>query len=213
MAHSPLGDVGSNSHFPFLSPLRDQLQRWRVPLDSSQFPSVSGKRHNCSLMSPLSLDASLPGAEALLDISGDGRLITTIKYSAKESVGVSLLVATSCLSLVTVLSLLILMGVSIPFSTRLPIGCLKHVSLHRRLPLGQIGPLITRTTSSEPMSLHISSVFWSPISFKARSIGRLLCWAAADTSLVALASIMNARWVQSGGVESGRFCTAQGTNV
>ena len=40
---------------------------------------------------------------------------TVATYSTKESVGVSLLIATSCLSLVAVLGLLVLMGVGILF--------------------------------------------------------------------------------------------------
>ena len=161
----------------------------------------------------MSFNASLSETDLFLGVFQDGKLIIAAKYPTKESVGVSILVATSCLSLIAVLGLLVLMGVCNLFPTRLGVDPYEHAFLYRRLLPGPIGLPGTRTTSSEPMSLHISSVFWSPISFKARSIGRLLCWAAADTSLVALASIMNARWVQSGGVESGRFCTAQGTNV
>ena len=70
----------------------------------------------------MDFDASLPGAGVFLDISKVGKMIAVAKYSAKESVGVSLLVATSCISLVAVLGLLILLGVSNFFSTTLGIG-------------------------------------------------------------------------------------------
>lgn len=62
----------------------------------------------------MSFHASLPRAEVFPDISTDGKLVTAVKYSAKESAGVSLLVAVSCLSLIAVLGLLVLMGVSRP---------------------------------------------------------------------------------------------------
>lgn len=61
----------------------------------------------------MSFDASLPGAETLLGMSMVGNTAAAAKYSAKESVGVSLLVAISCISLVAVLGLLVILGVSI----------------------------------------------------------------------------------------------------
>jgi hypothetical protein len=65
---------------------------------------------------------SLLGA-GLLHISKDGTLITVAKYSTKESMGVSALIVTSCLSLVAILGLLVLMTVGIFFfsPTRLEI--------------------------------------------------------------------------------------------
>ena len=62
----------------------------------------------------MSYDDSLLGA-GLLDISKDGTLMTVAKYSAKESMGVSALIVTSCLSLIAVLGLLVLMAVGILF--------------------------------------------------------------------------------------------------
>jgi len=157
----------------------------------------------------MSLGSSLSRMAVFLDVSKDGKLITVAKYSDKESVGVSLLIATSCLSLVAVLGLLVLLGVSIFFyETR--DQSLKCASLHHRSLRGPIGPLRTRTTSSGPMSPHISFVSWSPISFKVRHLDNLYVWLRPTHAPVAFASIMNARWVQLGGVQQGQFCTAQG---
>jgi len=118
----------------------------------------------------MSFDASLPGAEVLLGISKDGKLVTTARYSAKESVGVSLLVAISCLSLIAVLGLLVLMGVA-AWSNR----------------------------TSENKNYF----------FRTNVAVYFICLLFADL-IQAFASIMNARWVQSGGVEHGQFCTVQG---
>ena len=65
----------------------------------------------------MSFNASLSGTNLFLDTFQDGKLTIAAKYSDKESVGVSILVATSCLSLVAVLGLLVLMGVCTLFST------------------------------------------------------------------------------------------------
>ena len=67
----------------------------------------------------MSFSPPLPGMNLFLDVSKDGNLVTAVEYSNKESVGVSILIATSCLSLVAVLGLLVLMGVSILVSARL----------------------------------------------------------------------------------------------
>lgn len=48
----------------------------------------------------------------LLAITTDGNFVAVARYSSRESVGVSLLVATSSFSLAAVLVLLVLMGVS-----------------------------------------------------------------------------------------------------
>lgn len=116
----------------------------------------------------MSFDASLSGTNIFLDTSQDGNLILAAKYTAKESVGVSILVATSCLSLVAVLGLLVLMGVRTFFLTRLGVGPHERAWLHHRLLLGPIGLLRTRTISSEPMLPHTLSFSWSPISSRAR---------------------------------------------
>lgn len=125
--------------------------------------AIPGKRCNCFAMS---FDDSL-GTGLLLNISGDGRYIYAAKYSHEESIGVSVLVVISCLSLVAVLGLLFLTGVRINFSTSLGVYTYERGFLHRRFLRGPIGPLRTRTTSSEPMSLYTSSVSCLPISFKA----------------------------------------------
>ncbi|KAF9653007.1 hypothetical protein BDM02DRAFT_3183333 [Thelephora ganbajun] len=118
----------------------------------------------------MSFDASLSRMNAFLGISMDGELMTVAKYSSKESIGVSLLVATSCLSLVAVLGLLILMGVA---------------------------AWLNRTSESK-------NYF-----FRTNVAAYFICLLVADL-IQALASIMNARWVQFGGVQRGQFCTAQG---
>ena len=173
-----------------------------------RLPTVPGKRHNY----PLMYFDSQPGAAVFLDISKEGKIVTVAKYSAKESIGVSFLIATSCLSLVAVLGLLVLLGVSILFF-HARLGISHQVFLYHRLLYGPIEPPRTRTTSSEPMSPHISFVSWLPISFKARSLHRLYDRLHLTLTLVAVASIMNARWAHSGGIEHGQFCTAQGTNA
>lgn len=60
----------------------------------------------------MSSNASTLTTEILLGITMNGNLMAAAKYSRRESVGVSLLIATSCLSLVALLALLVLMGVS-----------------------------------------------------------------------------------------------------
>lgn len=108
-------------------------------------------------------------AEIFLGITMDGNLMATAKYSHRESVGVSLLIATSCLSLAAVLGLLVLMGVA-AWSNR----------------------------SSECKNYF----------FRSNVAPYFLCLLLADL-IQAIASIMNARWLQLGGVQKGDFCTTQ----
>ena len=58
----------------------------------------------------------------------------------------------------------------------------KPISIHRRWPRGLTGPPRERTTSSEAISLHISSFFCSPISFKVSSFD-VSCLATPDNHL------------------------------
>ena len=116
----------------------------------------------------MSFNASLSGTNTFLDTFQDGKFIIAAEYSAKEFVGVAVLVATSCLSLVAVLGLLVLMGVRTLFHTMLGVDPYEPAFIRYRLLPGSIGLPRTRTTSSEPTSPYISSVSWSQISFRVR---------------------------------------------
>ncbi|KAF9792980.1 hypothetical protein BJ322DRAFT_91315 [Thelephora terrestris] len=107
--------------------------------------------------------------DTLLGITMDGSLMTSAAYSNKESVGVSLLIATSSLSLIAVSGLLLLMGVA-AWSNR----------------------------SSKNQNYF----------FRSNVAAYFICLLVADL-IQAIASIMNARWVQLGGVQQGHFCTTQ----
>ena len=137
--------------------------------------------------------------------------ITAADYFPKESAGVSALVGVSSFSLVAVLGLFFLMGVSILFSVSVRVAVGPY--LHPRFLRGPIGAARTGTSSFELMSPPISSVSWPPILSKVRVFYRLYAVLRLTATPVAIGSIMNARWVQMGGVHSGQFCAAQGMNT
>lgn len=95
--------------------------------------------------------------------------MTSAEYTSKESVGVSLLVVTSCLSLTAVLGLFVLLAAA---------------------------AWSNRTSKSK---IHF---------FRSNVASYFICLLVADL-IQAIASIMNARWVQLGGVHEGQFCTTQ----
>lgn len=127
---------------------------------------MSGERLDYSATS---FNASQLTTEIFLGITMDGNSMAAAEYSRRESVGVSLLIATSCLSLTAVLGLLVLMGVA-AWSNR----------------------------SSECKNYF----------FRSNVAPYFLCLLLADL-IQAIASIMNARWLQLGGVQQGDFCTTQ----
>ena len=140
--------------------LHDRVWRWQVPLNSYRLFTISGKRHNYPAMSP-----TLRCLERL-PFSISPRT-ANLSQPLNTRQGVRRCIPSSCLSLVAVLGLLVLPGVSIFFSTRLGISPQKCASPRQRSLRGSIGPLRTRTTSA-PVSPCIPPVSWSPISLKAR---------------------------------------------